>query len=161
MTAAHRYAAILLFCTLALPLIGCGPTPQDRLAGKWKGSLELDTAAVERKVAEASDPVAGMVTKAALTALGSNLSFEMDLQADGTFSSESRFNALSEKSTGTWAVKTADANQATIAVTEKTGTREYVITFDPDFMKGTGGFSTPTWGASEGLGKMRFVRLAE
>lgn len=161
MSLAYRYTVSLLFCLVAMGAVGCGPTVKDRLAGKWSGKLELDSAAVERKAAEAPDPVSAMVAKAAITALGSSLSFEMDLQPDGTFSSESRFNKLSEKSTGTWEVKAADDKQATIAVSEKSGTREYVIHFDPDFMKGTGGFSTPTWGESEGLGQMRFTRAGK
>lgn len=150
---------IVACCALTVVLVGCGPTVEDRLAGKWKGTVELDPAAVDRKVAAAADPVAAMIGKAGIMALGSQLQFDMDLQKGGAFSSESRFNRLSEKSTGTWAVKSSDDKQATIAVTEKSGTREYVIALDPDFMQGNGGFSTPTWGESEGLGQVKFTRV--
>lgn len=159
MSKIHSFVLTVSCCCFISLFVGCGPTVEDRLTGKWKGTLELDEAAVAQKVGQASDPVSAMVGKAAILTLSKSLSFEMNLLPDGKFESESRINQLSEKSSGTWAVKSSDKSQATISVTEKSGTREYVVLFDPDFMAGTGGFSTPTWGEAQGLGQVRFTRV--
>lgn len=159
MSLLFRPASLVVVSALVATAIGCGPSVQERLVGKWKGTLELDRTAVEQKMADV-DPALALLQKAGIFALESNMTFTMDLKADGTLASEVRAGKMGESSAGTWAVKSADRQQATLTVTEKSGTREYVLDFDENFVEGTGGFSMPAWGEFAGLGNVRFTRAA-
>jgi hypothetical protein len=151
---ASRFFFALAACLL-LTQTGCGPTVADRLAGKWVGAFELDQAAIDTKKKEAGNPIAAMVVEQLLKSAATDAKMDMELKPDGVVTTTVTGQ---QPSTGKWELKSSTANQATIAVVEKATARDYVLSLDPNFMSGQGGFSTPLWGPLEGLGKVRFQR---
>lgn len=156
MSTLARFALLLCLFTAAGASTGCGPTVQDRLVGSWKGTLELNQAALDEKMAAAKNPLEAFAAQSLLKMVQGQAKFDLDLNADGT---TAMFMTGGTKTTGKWELKSAEGQQATIVITESQP-REYVITLDENFMSGEGGFSVPTWGPIEGLGTLRFQRAA-
>ena len=151
----HRRLLVFSWLLLCVTCVGCGPTVEERLVGKWKGTVELDTSAIEKKGAETGNPLLSILAKQ----VASSLDFQLELKADKTLESEVRAGALSQEVTGTWKVQSSDKNQATVVVTEPGGEQTHTLLLDADFMDGTGGFSVPAWGEAAGLGTFRFKRV--
>ena len=139
---------------LCVACVGCGPTVEERLVGKWQGTVELDGPAIEKKGAETQNPLLTILAKQ----IAENLDFRLELKADKTLASQVRAGALSKEVTGTWKVQASDKTQATVVVSEPDGEQTYKLVLDDDFLQGTGGFSVPAWGDAAGLGTFRFKR---
>lgn len=150
-----RRILVCLWSLLCVACVGCGPTVEERLVGKWQGTVELDGAALEKKGAETQNPLLAILAKQ----LAESLDFRLELKADKTLASEVRAGALSKEVTGTWKVQSSDKTQATVVVAEPSGEQTHKLVLDADFMDGTGGFSVPAWGEAAGLGTFRFKRV--
>ncbi len=151
------FALCLLVCCVA-SFVGCGPSVKDKLAGKWQGKLTLDQAAVDKKKAEASNPIEAMAAEMLFKSLAENASLVVELNADGTMTQNLSAGLIKQSSSGKWELKSVDGNNVVLLLKESKGDKDMPITLDPDFLSGTGGFVVDSPDMTQGVGSIKFTR---
>ena len=148
--------ALALFCLSTV--VGCGPSVKDKLAGKWQGKFTLDQAAVDKKKAEATNPLEAMAGEVLLKQVAGSATLDVELSADGTMTQNLSMGPLKQSVTGKWEVKSVDGQKVVLLLKESKGDKEMPLLLDADFMTGTGGFVVDSPEFTQGVGTIKFTR---
>ncbi|HTN76351.1 MAG TPA: hypothetical protein VL096_13930 [Pirellulaceae bacterium] len=150
---------LLLGITLSLvATVGCGPSVKDKLTGKWRGKLKLDPAAVEKKKAEADNPIVAAAAEALVKEVERSASLDVDFKADGTMTEDLHFGERSEHAAGSWEVKSVEGNKVVLLLKKTKGNDDFNLTLADDFLTGNGGFTVDSPAVTQGLGVIVFQR---
>jgi hypothetical protein len=143
------------FFLSALLFLGCAPTAEDKLVGRWKGGLEIDDASVQQELASAgSNPIQKALVEKFIQAIESG-TIDVELKADGSYTSTVRLGPLSKDAYGQWEVVRETGDQATIRMTDHNGqAQEPTVRFEED---GTLAIDAPD--AAKGLAVFRCKRV--
>lgn len=130
--------------------LGCGPSPESRLVGKWQGKIEVDEAAVDARL-EKDGPFARAMLKPLLTNMAQNATFDVEFRDDGTHTSRFKLGPVDKTQSGTWKVKAAEGDRVTLTLVEDGRTH------DETLILGDKSFTMEAPGEAEGLAKVRFT----
>jgi len=137
---------------MTLPMVLLSDSP---LVGQWRGGVEIDEAAVRRKLDEAK---ANALQRAFVQSVSRGLeSSTIDLQfhEDGSFDAAIKLGPLSSSDHGKWSIASQQGARTTIETIGKNGRQEYrLVTFE-----GNDTFTTELPGEAQGLGVFRCRRV--
>lgn len=98
----------------------------NRLVGRWNGTIEIDQAAVERRLAQTrANPLMRALLQPTLEALRVGGTLDLTLRADGTYELTTKLGPLASSAVGQWGVTEELATRVTVELTPAQGDVEY------------------------------------
>lgn len=136
--------------TLPMALLSASP-----LVGQWRGGIEIDQAAFQRKLDEAK---ANALQRAFVQSFARALergTIDLQFHDDGSFDAAIKLGPLSSSDHGRWSIASQQGARTTIETIGKNGLQEYrLVTFEGDDT-----FTTELPGEAQGLGVFRCRRV--
>lgn len=149
-----RWMLLAVLVLSVSSLVGCGPSPQARLTGKWAGTLTIDQAALDKKIAEQENPAAASLMSQFYKGIASGATLDVEFAADGKMETRLRVPPLvDQKQSGTWAVKSAEGDKITLTLVEGGNSREETIVLTEN------GFTMDAPGEAAGIAKVVFKKV--
>ena len=120
--------SLALLCLLAT---GCGPTPEQRITGKWEGQFSISESAAAQ---HSDNPLLGVVQ-----GMASTLRLHHEFRADKTYDADMPTLLGTVKSNGTWQVVANAGDTITVRLNPSNGASfERAVTFiDADHFETT------------------------
>jgi hypothetical protein len=125
------------------------------LVGQWRGGVEIDEAAVQRKLDEAgANPLQRAFARSVSRGL-QNSTIDLQLHEDGSFDAAIKLGALSSADHGKWSIASQQGARTTVEMMGKNGRQEHrLVTFEDNDT-----FTTELPGEAQGLGVFRCRRV--